>query len=258
MPDVRALNDSSIGRFFKHTYNEGYFQLFSINRLIVTLAFTGFLLLFHFDAQAVKSNENEIVHSKKILKKIEQAYKNVETYHDRGTLITATEAYAFESIYKAQKFFQITWIGSDSIKGRLKKFRITKSRKDIIAYSTWFKDKQPQEFNSLKDAILKLYPSSFGLLLNIPGQLFENLGFTPLTNLTGYEFIGEEVLNDELCIVFKIRKKVNNRNIEYRVWTSKNSYFIRKVERVDSKFTFLYDYKYLKINEPLNVKESEL
>ena len=146
----------------------------------------------------------------------------------------------------------------DAFKSRLKKFRITKSSKGIVAYSTWFKDEQPQEFNSLKDAIIELFASSYGILSNIPGQLFENLGFTPLTNLTGYEFIGEEVVHDELCIVFKIQEKLENGNIDYRLWASKNSYFIRKIELIASEFTIHYDYEYLKINEPLNVKESDL
>ncbi|WDP91554.1 MAG: hypothetical protein HUN04_18345 [Desulfobacter sp.] len=235
--------------------------MFSINKIIGVITCINFLLAFHFDVQAAKYNgEIEIIHSEKILKKIEQAYKNVETYYDFGTVITDIGAYTFESIYIAKGFFRIGWAGNYPYNDSLKKYAIIKHGKEIIAYSDRFKDKKIRTFNTMKDAVLKLLISSNGLLSKIPGQLFDNLGITPLTRLTGFKFIGEEIVHGEVCVVFKLHKPLKHKdaNIEYRIWASKNSYFIRKIELVTAETKITYNYKKLKTNEALDVKQKDL
>lgn len=222
--------------------------------IIISILAIGFI----FKPLGYASNNHEVSSPNNILKLTEQTYQKLETYYDKGKILTEQSTTNFETFYKKNKWFFIKWSEYNSWGKDVFKNWLLNNEIETTVFSDMFLGKKQIKCDSLKDAIIKTLPISFGLLRNIPGQLFEDLGFKPISDMEDVRILGEDMVDNHQCVRLEIKDKRSNGSvILYYIWIEQNTYLIKKIKRISTKGEIIYLYETIRTNFNLEIQNPE-
>ena len=221
--------------------------------LIFILVLSSFSVVFASNnnpTAILKKNDNPTI----ILKKVEQTYKSLSSYYDKGTIFTDITASVFETYYKPKNFLLYEWFKGMLHTSKKRHYWICSNDRDVYAYKgdANSKSEMPAEkIINLRKAIVSYFGIADGALGLIPGLFFNNLGFTPLTRLGKPQFVGEDTVQGELCNYLTVEH--SRTQVIYHLWILKKNNLIKMIKMVfptDVTFVFLYETIKTDINIP--------
>ncbi len=215
------------------------------NLKLVVIFIIIFVSQLNFTVYADKLGDPN-TNSKLILKKVNNTYNSLKTYHDKGKLFSEHVKIDFETDYDqndGNSLFDLSLKEYDYITNRHTKIRINKSKNGVIVYSDRFKKVKKIKVNSLEEAVNKILPNDQGLFINVPNQIYKDLGFKPLTDLENVKVLNDVLIDKKPC--FHLSGEFNTKNgtkILYHLYILKQSYLFKLIKRITKygKITYVY------------------
>ncbi len=207
------------------------------------------LVIVMIGTKGLASDNHKNIDPTELLKNIENAYKSCNTYYDKGKILTEYGTTEFETYYKSKNWFLFEWIDNKRVYRVKAHYWVCSNDNGVYLYSGIGKSKTIEKQNSLRESIIRGMAISDGGLRNIPGLLFDNLGFRPLTSLENPKFVGSDIVDGDRCIHLTVEhNRANNTIIIFHLWVLEKNNLIKKVKRVNPKDEIMYIYEDIKVD----------
>lgn len=213
-------------------------RIYELFTIVIVLLVT---LTLNISSVVFASGRINEIEPDKILKKVEDVYKNLSTYYDEGKSFTNHSEIEFTTYFKSNNLFFIEWTEHDQLNNSNYYYWICVNEKGIFSFKNISKTKRNTivKHENIKKAFINYMGISNGILGIIPGLFFNDLGFRPIISLENPKILKNDNINGEECFHLTVEHIRTNTN--YHIWISKKSYLIKKVkkEKIDWETTYI-------------------
>lgn len=217
-----------------------------------------FLLVSHLSLIQSMTIDASILSADKILFKVEEKYKNFNTYKDVGLLTTGTSTIEFKTWYSRPQlllFKHLETVRYNTIipgqYGLFKKFSTIlsndKGTKIIDSDDESLKGDIIKK-DDLRSALVSETGVTYGAAIRINSLLIEDIDIWKITNIKNPILITSDKLNDDY---YEIIGTSSNKLSKFHIFIDKNNYLIRKIIEITRNGTISIDYNIVEIDNEI-------